>query len=442
MNNKKLSYGIIGGGAAGCTLAWNLTQNGHEVVMYEKWDGLGGLAAGIPFGDTILDRFYHHIFTSDTHVQAYVDRVGLSEKLQWCDSSVGFEHQGKLYPFTTPVDLLRFSPLSFFSRFRVGLAVLNMRRQNSYEEMEKITAEELIIRQMGEPAYRVLWEPLLRSKFGEHYREVSAVWFWGKIKLRGGTRSKKGTGECLGYMKDGWGQIYERMGERIEAQGGNIRLTEPVKRISQAGAGRIAVETRKGVEEYDRVIVTPSVPTFLEITQDLPDDYRLQVNRIPYQGVVTMVLGVEKSLSPYYWLNVTDPESPFVAVIEHTNLFKDPDYGDLIPIYLSRYLSTDHPYYKMRVQDVKDIFLTQLEKIFPQFNRNQVKSFTCSRAPYTQPVIGLRYSELKPSFDTPIPGLYLCTMVQIYPEDRGMNYSIKLAEELLCHLGELDHLSA
>ncbi len=93
-----------------------------------------------------------------------------------------------------------------------------MRRRDSYSDLETITAEEYIIREMGEPAYRILWEPLLRSKFGDRYREVSAVWFWGKIKLRGGTRSKSGTGECLGYLQDGWAQIYEAMVETIERE--------------------------------------------------------------------------------------------------------------------------------------------------------------------------------------------------------------------------------
>jgi len=131
-----------------------------------------------------------------------------------------------------------------------------------------------------------------------------------------------------------------------------------------------------------------------------------------------------------------------VAVIEHTNLFRDPDYGDLIPVYLSRYLSTDHPFYSMRVPELRERFLTHLERLFPSFRREWVQSFTYSKAEFTQPVIGLHYSKNKPPFATPIEGLYLCTMVQIYPEDRGMNYSMKSAEELLCALGELDRLTA
>ncbi len=438
--NKPLRYAIVGGGAAGCTLAWHLAQNGHSVVVYEKWNGLGGLAADIPFGKTSLDRFYHHIFTSDTHVQAYADRLGLADKLHWCDSSVGFEHSGKLYPFTKPKDLLLFKPLPFWSRIRVGLAVLRMRRRDSFDELESITAEDFIIREMGEPAYRILWEPLLRSKFGDRYREVSAVWFWGKIKLRGGTRSDKG-GESLGYMKDGWAQIYEGMGKKIKGWGGEFRFREIVKRIDKTSDG-LTIKTRSGEETYDRVIVTPSIPSFLDMAAGLPDDYRKDVDQAPYQANITMAMGLDRSISPYYWLNVTRPDAPFVAVIEHTRLFDDPDYDGVVPIYLSRYLNADHPYFSMKLADVQEVFIQGLEKMFPDFKREWIKSATISKAEFTQPVIGLHYSKRRPSFDTPWEGLYLCTMAQIYPEDRGMNYSIKMAEELLVHLGELDELTA
>lgn len=324
--NPTTRYAIIGAGAAGCTLAYHLTRKGHEVLLYERERGAGGLAASIPFGDTLLDRFYRHVFTSDTCIQRYLHEFGLETKLHWCNSSVGFEHQGTIYPFTTPMDLLRFKPLSFLSRFRVGLSVLAMKRRNDYHPLESITAEDFIIRHMGEQAYRVLWEPLLRSKFGDSYRQVSAVWFWGKVKLRGGTRSKNGAGECLGYLQGGWGQLFDHMAEAITKQGGIFKYGTLVKEIQETETG-VSIRTRDGVDEFDRVIVTPSLPTFLQMVPTLPDNYKTSLTAIPYQANITMVLGIPKSISPVYWLNVTDADSPFVAVIDHTRLFADPGTG-------------------------------------------------------------------------------------------------------------------
>ena len=239
-------------------------------------------------------------------------------------------------------------------------------------------------------------------------------------------------------MKDGWEQLFRRMGETIEKQGGTVRLREAVEEIAPISEG-LSIRTQSGTETFDRAIVTPSTPSFVRMTPSLPDDYKSDIAQIPYQANITMILGLKRHLSPYYWLNVTDPDSPFVAIVDHRNLFDDPDYGDLYPIYLSRYLSPDHPYYQMKTSQVRDVFLDYLEGLFPEFRREDIKSFTQSKTEFAQPVIGLNYSRHKPPFQTPVKGLTLCTMVQIYPEDRGMNYSFRIAEECLSHLGELEN---
>ena len=40
---------------------------------------------------------------------------------------------------------------------------------------------------------------------------------------------------------------------------------------------------------------------------------------------------------------------------------------------------------------------------------------------------------------TPIQGLYEASMFQVYPHDRGQNYSILLAEQLITHLATTGH---
>ena len=45
-------------------------------------------------------------------------------------------------------------------------------------------------------------------------------------------------------------------------------------------------------------------------------------------------------------------------------------------------------------------------------------------------MVTIGYREKIPEHRTPIPGLYLATMSQIYPEDRGQNYSIKMGEQV------------
>src|SRR3954447_2022466 len=99
---------VIGGGIAGATSALRLAQRGHEVVLTERSDHLGGLVVSFEVGGTPLECFYHHVFPHETHVIALIDELGLSHKLDWRPSSIGILTPGTLWPFTSPVDLLRF----------------------------------------------------------------------------------------------------------------------------------------------------------------------------------------------------------------------------------------------------------------------------------------------------------------------------------------------
>jgi hypothetical protein len=47
-----------------------------------------------------------------------------------------------------------------------------------------------------------------------------------------------------------------------------------------------------------------------------------------------------------------------------------------------------------------------------------------------QPVITTNYGASIPDHRTPVPGLYLANTTQIYPEDRGLNYSVLLGERI------------
>jgi hypothetical protein len=44
------------------------------------------------------------------------------------------------------------------------------------------------------------------------------------------------------------------------------------------------------------------------------------------------------------------------------------------------------------------------------------------------------YAARIPPFETPVPGLWIANMFQVYPHDRGQNYSIELAERVVAAL--------
>jgi hypothetical protein len=52
------------------------------------------------------------------------------------------------------------------------------------------------------------------------------------------------------------------------------------------------------------------------------------------------------------------------------------------------------------------------------------------RADYTQPLVTPGYGGRIPEMRLPVAGLYMANMTQIFPEDRGMSYSIGLGAKV------------
>jgi hypothetical protein len=100
-------------------------------------------------------------------------------------------------------------------------------------------------------------------------------------------------------------------------------------------------------------------------------------------------------------------------------------YGGRHIVYLSKYLPEDDPLYRMEDAAVVDFTLGHLARMFPDLRPDWVRAAHVWRARFSQPIVERGYAGLIPARDTPIAGLKLATMAQIYPEDRGTNYAVR-----------------
>ena len=149
-----------------------------------------------------------------------------------------------------------------------------------------------------------------------------------------------------------------------------------------------------------------------------------------WQAALCYVLTLKESISPIYWLNIAEPGMPFIACIEHTNFVAPGNYNGKHYVYLSKYLEPDDPYFTMPEDDVIASYLPHLRKVNKDFDRSWISRFWVFRERAAQPIITLNYSERIPDHRTPLPGLYLANTSQIYPEDRGTNYSVRLGNQI------------
>ncbi len=421
-----MKIGIIGAGATGLTAGYELTRRGHCVSIFEKDSDLGGLAATIDIGSARLEKFYHHIFTSDNDFIDLIRELGLIDRLRWIAPNNGMFINGRLYPFTSPMDLLRFRELSLRDRLSLGWMVVQSRRRKEWSDLEKITAREWVIRSAGANVYERFWRPLLAAKFDRDADRVSAVWLWNKIKLRGSTREKSSSGELLGYLDGSFRLVYEKLAEKIVCGGGSVFFDSPVTQILPQGDHSVDVVTPGGRQKFDAVLITAAPAEFVDLW---PEEFRRRLNRIQYKANICMIFELRERLSPYYWLSVAQDAFPFVAVIEHTNFMPVEQYGAHV-VYLSRYLDESNELYQSDDDRIGQVFSDALVKIFPLFRESGIIRRKVYRARYAQPVIATGYSDIRPGFTTPIRNLYLACMAQIYPEDRGQNYAVRMGKEI------------
>ena len=416
---------VVGGGFSGLAAAFELARAGRQVRIFESEAALGGLAGTFEISPGVLiEKFYHHWFTSDTDILGLIQELGLSHRLKRLRSRTGLFYANSIFRLSSPWDLLRFSAIPLVDRVRTGCMALYARAINDWRALEDQSAEEWITRYGGKRAFDAIWRPLLKGKFGPEAEHVSAVWFWNKLKLRGGSRGKGG-GEELVYFGGSFGGLVSAIQAELTRMGVVIHTESPVEKVV-CQSGRVRALVVKGAEiPVPQALVTVPLPPFVGMVPDLPGDYRAQCEGVRYLGNVCVVLRLSNSLSNTYWLNVADPTFPFVGVIEHTNLDDPQNYGNERIAYLSKYLPTSDSLYQASDDEALQYCLPHLKRMFPEFSEAWVRGFAVWRAPYSQPVITKRYTASIPAHRCPIEGLWLCTMAQVYPEDRGTNYAVR-----------------
>lgn len=428
---------ILGAGFTGLGAAYELGRRGIRSTIVEPDSLIGGLASGYEVGGQILEKFYHVWLSTDRHVVDLVKELGLEQNVIMRPSKVGVYYANAFYKLSSPLDILRFKPLSFFNRLRLGLLIAYSWTIRDLHSIEHLTVKEWLLKVCGRQVYEVVWEPLMIGKFGDAREEVGAVWLWNKFIQRGKSREKSGH-EQLGYYRGGFAALVEDWAKDIRARGGEIRLNEPATKLIVKDGAVTGVCTPSGTIDADMVISTPALP----ITADLldghvPADFVSHLRSIKYLANFCLVLQLKQKLSQTYWLNVNDPSFPFVGVIEHTNLEPTSSYSGRHVVYLSKYLPATDALYRMKDAELLDYSIPHIERMFPDFRRDWIVDYHVWRADYAQPVITPHYSKVVPGVETPLRNFFISTMAQVYPEDRGTNYAIKHGRDIAVKVADL-----
>jgi protoporphyrinogen oxidase len=427
---------VIGAGVTGLTAAWKLACDGFRVVLLESTLQPGGMLSSFNLGENRIEHIYHHIFTSDSDILDLINKLGLSELLEWFTVKDALYADGRLHPFSTPFDLLRFSSIPLRQRILTGLTVLSASKISRWQDLEDVTAADWLKNNCGRKSFEKIWKPLLQAKFGDDAENVSAVWIWNKFKLRGSSRNANKSIEKLGYLKDSFARLTDALIDSINSNGGQIFYGYTAMGLvhNDDPSGRkykisCILEDCSSIDlEADAVISTISCRQFsnLSISLSLPEEYRNKLRSVRYKANICMVLRLKRKLSDYYWTTVCD-ELPFVVAVEHTNMTGFASYGGHI-VYLSKYLEVTDPVWTQSDGEIFRTFMKGLRHLHPDFSPHDIMDWRLRRSRYAQPVVLCGYGRYMPETDTPDEGIKLAGMAQIYPEDRGINYAVRLGK--------------
>ena len=419
---------IIGGGFTGLTTALRLAQaGGFEITVVEKASELGGLAAGFNIAGTSLEKTYHYLFTTDDHVVRLAQELGLAEKLFWADTSNAIFLNGQLHPFTKPLDVLKFSPCSFLGRLRLGFSILYLQRCKNWRKFIPVTALAWMRKYAGASAVETIWEPLLKGKFGAHHDSVSMAWLWARIHSR--ANSRRDGREQLGYFRGGFESVTCALEKELRRLGVTIRTGVSVEKLLPAERAAVINGEKYA---YDFCVFTGPSPAFARLlpADESLNDYAAQLRSIGYLGAVCLVFTSAQDLGDFYWVNINEPDAPFLVFINHSRLVGKELYGGKNVYYLGAYLPPDGKIYNLPEAELTKLWFSYLPKLFSNFNAAKVEEKHIFRFGAAQHIVDTDYEAKIPDFKTPLPGVFLSNFSQIFPEDRGTNFAVRDGEKI------------
>lgn len=420
---------IIGGGILGLTLAYLLAKQQYNVRIIEKNKDLGGLASAFAISDEYLERYYHHFFKSDKHLQGLLSELGIADLIEWLPSKMGLYDGQRFYPFSHALDILKFPALNIIDRLRLGLISFFLQKKKPDPNFSKITALEWCNKYYGRNVTTKIWEPLLKSKFEDYYDKVSMDWFHIRIHDRSSSRTLPFKDETLGYIKGSFNTLINKLEDKLNELKVEIFKESYVENYSYVKNKHLIKMAGRYKKSLESDIVVANIPPQLFNSIFKPArSYSQKLNNIKFLAAYCFVLELDSPLSKYYWTSVNDPKAPFVALVEHTNLVSSANFKGNSIIYLGKYTNSNSKLFSMDEGQLFDVCLNYLKKIYPDLKPENIKSRYLFRAPQAQHIVTSNYSVL--SYETGRKGLLYAHFSQIYPHDRGTNYAIAQAYEL------------
>jgi protoporphyrinogen oxidase len=275
----------------------------------------------------------------------------------------------------------------------------------------------------GSSAMATVWTPLLKGKFDRYYDSVSMAWLWARIHIRANSRGPGGGREKLGYFRGGFNAVTSALEDEIRKRGVKIQTGATVEKISGERTAVINGET----VPFDLCVFTGPSPAFARLLPagEAFNDYARQLRSIEYLGALCLVFTSGQNLGDFYWVNVNEPDAPFLVFLNHTRLMDKSHYRGQHVYYIGAYQPVDGRLFSLDDDELTRLWWSYLKKMFPEFDPAQAGERHVFRFKAAQHIVDTEYEKKIPDYRTPLPGVFLANFSQVFPEDRGTNFAVR-----------------
>ena len=314
---------IVGGGPCGLAAAWELARQGHQPVVLEAEDRVGGLCATHEQAGFRFDLGGHRFVSSDSELSRWLEDLLGNDLLEQERRSVVL-HAGRRFRYPLEArDLLETLGPRENAAALAGYVTARVDRRIHPARYPDRSFEDWVVARFGWPLYRAFFGPYTEKLWGRAPRDISADWAAERIsllhlgdalvRLLGVPRPEVRTyARRYRYPRLGMGQLYETMARAIEAQGGVIHLGARVSRLETTRDRVTAVvATRRDGSEL-RVPVGELLSTMplTELARGLSttvDPAPAATDRLRFRGLTFLNLGLSRAeVSDATWMYVAD----------------------------------------------------------------------------------------------------------------------------------------
>lgn len=261
---------VIGAGPAGLLAALESSERGHDVVLYEAADRVGGMSASFEVGGQRVDYGSHRLHpATDPELMARL-RGLLGDDLQTRvrNGRIRLEDRWVGFPLR-PGPMVKELPIGFSARVAVDTATKPFRRATP----DSFAAA--IEQRLGPTVADRFYRPYGHKLYGESADELTVELADKRVSatspleiLRKAMKANSVDGRTFFYPRHGYGQISEALADAATDAGTDLRLAAPVTAITCHQT--VEITTEKSSDEFDAVLSSMPIDLLVRALEPAP----------------------------------------------------------------------------------------------------------------------------------------------------------------------------